>query len=218
MERFFILDKFNTYYDWRLILTEKDVTPAEVKTHYVELDGMSGTIDLTEALAGEVTYKDRKITAIFWTDYGTRRDREKLLRDIRVALHGKKIKIIEPDDTEHYFYGRVNISSIVNNLAYAEFTLEATCDPWRYALNDSERTIEVNSEDVVNMVVYNNGIKSLSPVIKVDGSVVLHFNGSVINLESGNYQITDIKLVQGANVIGVSGTGSVTLVYKEAEI
>ena len=46
--RFFILDKFNTWYDWRCTLTSKSVTPAEPKTNYVTIDGCSyleGTYD-----------------------------------------------------------------------------------------------------------------------------------------------------------------------------
>lgn len=218
MERYIILDKFNTWYDWRLILTSKDVTPPEPKTNYVSIDGMSGSLDLSEALTGEIHYNDRTVSATFLTDTGSRKDREKLLRDIRVALHGKKVKIIEPDDPDHYFYGRVVITAQSNNLAYAEFTIEAICDPWRYAINDSVRLINVNSQIVTDVVIHNNGVKTLSPVITVTGSVDITYNGVKTSLTAGNYKISDIKLKQGVNIIGVSGSGSVTFTYKEADL
>lgn len=217
MERYFVLDKFNTFYDWRLILTAKSVPDPEIKTHYVQLDGMSGSLDFTEALAGEVTYEDRTITATFWTDYGNRKDREKLLRDIRLALHGKKIKIVEPDDPEHYFYGRVSVKSFNNTLAYAELTIEAICDPWRYAVEETERYIEVTS-DVTNVIIYNNGAKTLSPIVEVNGSVNITCNGSSVPLTNGTFKVSTLKLKQGVNVIGVSGSGSVTFTYREADI
>ena len=104
MERYFKFDKFNTFTDWDLILTAKDVTPPEPKIYKVDIDGMDGTLDLSEALSGQVVYKDRTVSAKFWTDHGTRADRNYLLRRIRQAIHGKKVRIVEPDDPDHYLF------------------------------------------------------------------------------------------------------------------
>ena len=218
MERYFILDNFNTWYDWRLVLTSKDVTPPEPKTNYVELDGMDGTLDLSESLTGEIKYKDRTVSASFWTDEGTFKERSALLKNIVRTLHGKKIEIIEPDDPDHYFYGRVSVKSFNNILPYAEFTIEATCEPWRYAIEDSERIIEVDSQTVTNAIIHNNGVKTLSPIITVTGSVNITYNGVTTPLIYGTYKIPEIRLYQGTNVIGVSGNGSVTFTYKEADL
>lgn len=218
MERYFILDKFNTWYDWRLILTAKDIPDAEPKTNYVALDGMSGTLDLSEALTGEITYNDRNITASFWTNNGNRKEREKLLRDIRIALHGKKVKIIEPDDPDHYFLGRIKIKSSKNIIPYAEFSIEATCEPWRYSLDDTERIVDVNNQTITSVVINNNGVKTLSPVITVKGAVNIVYNGVTTPLTDGSYKISDIKLRHGVNIIGVSGNGSATFTYKEADL
>ena len=217
MERFFILDKFNTWYDWRLILTAKDVTPPEPKTNYVNLDGMDGTLDLSESLTGEIAYNDRTVTASFWTNNGTRTEREALLREIRAALHGRKIKIIDPDDPDHYFHGRVKIKSVKNIVPYAEFSIEATCEPWRYANEESVRSVEVNDQ-TVSVVMSNNGVKTLSPTITVTGSVTISYNGSTVDLTAGAYRITDIKLYRGVNIVTVSGTGTVIFTYKEADL
>lgn len=219
MERYFILDKFNTWYDWRLICTSKDVTPPEPKTNYVDIDGMSGSLDLSESLSGEITYKDRSISATFWTDEGTRTDREKLIRDITVALHGKKIKIIEPDDPTHYFYGRVTIKATKNILPYAEISIEATCDPWRYAIDESVRKVDVNDSYTETSVVINNdGVKTVCPIISVSGKVKIIYNGTSETLSTGTYQNADIKLRHGVNIIGVSGVGSVAFTYREADL
>ena len=218
MERYFIFDKVNTWYDWDLLLTSKDTPEPEPKTNYVELDGLSGSLDLSEALTGEITYKDRTVSMSFWTDKGTRKDRERLLRNIRIALHGKKIKIIEPDDPDHYFLGRVSIKSSKNIIPYAEISLEALCDPWRYAIEDSVRTITVNSQNVINAIIRNNGVKTLRPTITVTGSVDLTYNGVKTTLTAGTYTISNIKLTHGFNMIGVSGNGSVTFTYKEADL
>lgn len=218
MERYFILDKFNTWYDWHLIITAKDIPDAEPKTNYINLDGMSGSLDLSEALTGEITYSDRTISATLWTDYGTRKDREALLQKIVSSLHGKKIKIIEPDDPDRYLYGRVIIKSKVNTLAYAELTFEAICDPWRYSLNEITRTITVNSSKLTNMVIRNNGVKTLNPVFTVTGSVNLDTPDIYAPLTEGTYKLSGVKLRQGVNIIGVSGNGSLTITYQEADL
>lgn len=218
MERFFILDKFNTWYDFGLILTAKNITPPEPKTNYVDIDGMSGTIDLTESLTGETTYNDRTISASFWTDKGNRKDRDILLRKIITALHGKKIKIIEPDDTEHYYNGRLILKSYENNLAYLEFSIEITAEPWRYRNFETERYIEVNSTEVSKVVIHNSGVKSLSPTIEVDGDIDILHEGVKTSLSTGNYKISSVKLKPGTTVIGVSGNGSATIRYRECDL
>lgn len=220
MERYFILDKLNTWYDLRLIVTAKTISDAEPKTNYISLDGMSGSLDLSEALTGEITYNDRTITATFWTDNGNRKDRETLLRKITASLHGKKIKIIEPDDPDHYFYGRVKITSKINHLAYSEFTIEAICEPWRYAIDEIVRRVDVDSlTTTTDVVISNNGVRTLSPSITVTGSVIITYNGQKTStLTDGTYKIPDIKLYQGVNIVGVSGYGSATFSYREADL
>ena len=217
MERAFIIDKFNTFNDWRLILTAKSVTPPKPKTNYVSIDGMSGTLDLTESLTGEVTYNDRTVSASFLATEGAFKDRSKLIRDIVSKLHGKKVKIIEPDDTEHYFYGRVTVKNINNDKAYGKIDLEAVCDPWRYSINDSVRRVEVNSK-TVEVVINNNGAKTLSPEITVTGTVDITFNNGEVSLTDGNYKVSDLRLYAGVNIISGSGKGVVTFTYKEADL
>lgn len=217
MERAFIIDKFNTFSDWRLILTAKSVTPPQAKTKYVSIDGMSGSLDLSEALTGEITYNDRTITASFLVSEGTYKERDRLIREIVSKLHGKKVKIIEPDDTTHYFYGRVTIKNTTNDKAYGKIDLEAVCEPWRYSINDSVRRVELNN-NTVEVVINNNGVKTLCPEITVSGSVNLTFKGGQVSLTYGSYKISDLRLYPGVNIIKVSGMGDITFTYKEADI
>lgn len=219
MERYFILDKFNTWYDWRLILTGKEITPPEPKTNRVDIDGMSGTLDLSESLTGEVAYKDRTISATFWTDEGTRKDRERLLSEISIALHGKKIKVVEPDDPDHYFYGRVVIKSRKNILPYAEFTIEITCDPWRYAIEETVRRIYLNSPTPRNLVINYNGVKTVCPEITTTGLIWVVIDGVTSKLTaSDSYKIANLKLKHGVNTITAFGMGYFSLTYREATL
>lgn len=217
MERAFIIDKFNTFLDWRLILTAKSVTPPQAKTKYVSIDGMNGTLDLSEVLTGEITYNDRTVSASFVLTEGSFNERNGILREIVNRLHGKKVKLIEPDDPTHYFLGRVTIKILKNQLPYGEISLEAVCDPWRYSINDSVRRVEVNDQ-TIDIVINNNGAKTLSPEITVTGSVNISFNNGNVSLTDGTYKISDLRLYAGVNIINVSGEGVVTFTYKEADL
>lgn len=218
MERYFLIDKYNTYSDWDLILESKSIPKAEANTKYVTLDGMSGSLDLSESLTGEVSYKDRTISMTFFTNYGKRKDREDLIQGIAEAIHGKRVKIIEPDKPDFYLMGRPKIKSYSNNLAYASLTIEADCDPWSYALTETVRRVDLNGSDVTELVFNNRGVKTVCPEIKVTGAVKVIYRGVETSLVNGTYKISDIKLRQGSTVIGVSGTGSITFTYREATL
>lgn len=216
MRRFFIIDKFNTWYDWRLTLTAKDVAPAEPKTNYITLDGVSGSLDCTEALTGRVEYNDRTVTASFMCSEGTLQDRQRVFRQIIAALHGRKVRLIEPDDPEHYFLGRVKIKNPVQHSAYMEFTMEAICDPWRYAVNESERRVPVAG--AVDAVIRNDGTREVCPVLTVEGSVTISTGEGTATLTAGQYKITELRLRPGVNILGLSGSGAVTFTYTEADL
>ena len=217
-ERSFWFGEYNTWKHWNCILTQKDITPPEPKTNYVELDGMSGSLDLSEALSGEVTYHDRVITATFWTCTGNYQDRARLLREIMCILCGRRMRIIEPDSYNGFYYGRVRVTSITNTQAYAEFSIEALCDPWLY---DEFQRIEyrIALEDGTNeWAYYNWGVKTVCPEIEVEGNVILTCNGITTEATTGRYKITTFKLFPGENTILVSGQGTVTLTVQEATL
>lgn len=216
MKRAIIFDKYNTWFDWGLLLTAKTVSDPEPKTNLIQLDGMSGSLDLSEALTGGIEYDDRTLTASFSISEGTVQERAALLAQITATLHGQKVSIIEPDDPEHYLVGRVKVKGKTNTLAYATIDIEATCEPWRYAIRATERRVDVNGG--IDVVLRNDGTKTVCPVITVTGTVSITDNGVTTELTEGSYKITDIRLRHGANVVGLSGSGSVTFSYREATL
>lgn len=218
MERYFVLDNTNTYLDWNLLITSKEITPPELNTNYVEIGGMSGSLDLSEALTGEITYKDCTISASFWTDHGSRNDRAVLIQNITRTLHGRKIKIIEPDDPNHYMIGRVKIGQYENVIAYSTINMEFICEPWKYAIAESERIVSCDATRRIECVINNNGIKTLCPDVVVTGDITLSVGDDSIVLTTGKYKLSDLKLYRGANIVGVYGFGTVRFIYREADL
>lgn len=219
MERYFIFGNYNTWTDWGLILTQKeDIDPPDVKTNYVDIDGMSGSLDLSEALSGEPTYEDRTISASFCACEGTYEERRALIRSITAVLHGRKMKIMEPDDPDHYFYGRVRIKNVTHTVPLSELSVEAVCDPWRYELYETVHTIDVGSETPVDVLLYNTGSKTACPDITVSGQVTFTCCGITSEATDGSYKVTTFKLYSGENIIQVSGRGTLTLSYRRADL
>lgn len=215
-EREFWFNNYGTWSHWGFYLTKKDVTPPEPKTNLIELDGMDGALDLSEALTGEVTYHNRIITATFWSCQGTYDDRTRQLDSITASIHGRKMEIHEPDDPHHYFYGRVRVVSQKNTRAYAEFSIEAVCDPWRYTRTEYTPNIEVSSTEPVEWSFHNWGQKTICPEITVEGEVAFTCNGVTSEATTGQYKITTFKLFPGSNIILVSGNGTISLRFREA--
>lgn len=208
--------EYNTWQDWRLFTTKLEIDPPEVKTNYIELGGANGTIDLTEALSERPVYKDRTIKATFWTRQGDRQEREQLLAQVTAAIHGRRLKIRVPDYDGGYFLGRITVKRIIRQNAYTEFDLEAVCDPWRYDNEETVTTYTVDGDSEVSL--YNYGVATLCPDITVTGTITFTCNGVTTRASDGSYKVATFKLFEGENIIGLSGSGTLTLKYRRATL
>lgn len=102
-------DNKHSYREWGLMLRETPkITSPEPKTHYVDIPGAHGMLDLTEMLTGKVQYKNRKITMEYVTLAG-RGDWPAIYSDILTELQGQLKQITLDDDPQHYYTGRVTV-------------------------------------------------------------------------------------------------------------
>lgn len=99
----------HSFWDWGLMLRQSPkITSPEPKTHYVDIPGAHGSLDLTELLTGKVQYKNRKITMEFVTMAG-RDDWSAIYSDILTELQGQLKQITLDDDPLCYYTGRVTV-------------------------------------------------------------------------------------------------------------
>lgn len=121
----------HSYYDWGLMLAAAPkITSPEPKTHYVEIPGMHGSLDLTELLTGKVQYKNRKITLDFVTLAG-REDWSARYSDILMQLQGQLNEITLDDDPLHYYKGRVTVGDPVRKGKVIEISMTAEVEPFK---------------------------------------------------------------------------------------
>ncbi len=206
---------YHTGRDWDLILSAKSLTPPEVKTNYIKVDGRDGDLDLSEALTGEVRYESRSAVFEFTMTEGSYLDREQLGTDILRIVHGRRHRIILDDDPDHYLEGRCTVTDFSNTAAYGSLTIEAICDPWRYSVLDTVRVVDV-TPDKQELVCINTGGKTVVPEFQITGSVLIEFDTGSVSLDDGTYKVPEIKFKTGPNLLTLSGTGSIRITYKEA--
>ena len=219
-KRKIIIGTYDTAIEGLWTLTGWTFSRAEANEEYANIPG-HGPLDLSTALTdGEPYYGSREFEAILESSEGSRLEREERINQMVNKLDGWRFNIILPDDTLHYVNGRVRVEKIYNDLVHASVRISATCDPWRY--NNSQTVVGLTASGTEKTVsLINNGRLSVVPTIKVTGgSATLKFtsNGEsrTWNLSAGEYILADIYLKTGASPLTYSGTGTITLTYREA--
>ncbi len=104
-----MFDTKHSYWNWKLMLkTAPKISSPQPKTHYVDVAGAHGSLDLTEMLTGKVQYKNRKIEMEFVTMAG-REEWSAIYSDILNSLHGQLKEIRLDDDPLSIYTGRVTV-------------------------------------------------------------------------------------------------------------
>lgn len=214
MARGITFGEFNTVDDWGLYMSAKKVLMPAPKTTYISVPGRDGDIDMTEALDGIVHYDDRQAAFTFELLDGTVPERIEQISEITKALHGKSLQIVDQDDyPDYYLNGRVTVGEIKHNKAYSTLRVSAVCRPWRYSKMIKSKTIVLSSL-ARTIVIDNRGDMPVHPTLTVTGSLVLEYGGTTTTLEAGTYTLS-AQFVSGVNTIKVSGSGSVTIAFRE---
>ena len=121
----------HSYWDWGLMLTKTpEISSPEPKTHYVDIPGAQGSLDLTEALTGKVQFKNRTLTL----EFITKADRENwsaIYSDILSELHGQFKEISLDDDPQHYYKGRVKVSDPVRDNKHVTVKMTVEVEPFK---------------------------------------------------------------------------------------
>ena len=219
-KRKIIIGTYDTALEGLWTLTAWNLSKAVANESYADVPGHNGQIDLSTVLTdGEPYYKNREFEAVLESSEGSRLVREERINQMVNKLDGWRFNITLPDDPDHYISGRVRVERLYNDLAHASVRVSATCDPWRY--NNSETVVGlVATSTEQTAALINNGRRAVVPTIKVSGSASVKFKvGQEVRtwaLSAGEYTLPDIYLKSGSAPLTYSGTGEITLTYREA--
>lgn len=132
-------DSKHSYWDWGLMLHKPpEITAPEPKTHYVDIPGAHGSMDLTEALTGKVQFKNRTLTLEFITRAG-REEWSALYHAILTELHGRMKEITVDDDQMNSYKGRVTVGEPVwVNAKTVTVKITAEVEPFMKSIEGTE--------------------------------------------------------------------------------
>ena len=196
--------------DWNIVLTKSDITPPKVKTSIVNIKGADGILDLSEALNGDVIYDNRDIKLTF--SLMDMREYSTLISKISNAIHGKKVKLRFTIDDEYYYEGRAQISQWESSKNIGKIVVNVNADPFKYRLYETSNTFSLNGKEQV--VHLQNDRMRVSPTLKVSGEITITYDKITHTLKEGEYQLVDLSLKEGDNVIKLNGNGSVNISYR----
>lgn len=227
----------NTWDDWHLIPSSRPLfLPPDVKTNYVDIPGTDGHADITEALTGEVLYKNRQGSIEFYVANGYQ-EWEYLYSEIMNYLHGQKMRAYLEDDPGFYYEGRFSVSKwesnkyrstivIEYNVAPYKMDMFSSAEDWLWDPFDFEigiireyNDIRVNGRVVLPVV---GGRKSTIPnfIVTLDNSanpILLSWSKDTsrnFSLYNGTQKMPDIKIKDETVELYFDGKGVVTVDYR----
>lgn len=191
-------DEYNSWDEWHMIPTGRPsvVTPAMVE-NTVDVPGMNGSLDLSEALTGYPFYENRSgsFSFMFLNGYGNWVER----RDAIIKkLHGKWMKVTLLDDPDYYYEGRITVGDWTTNKDMSSIDINYNFKP--YATNRY-------MTEVVSVEITAGGTETIE--LDLDGidtpvtAVFKYTGGDTSNVLSMNF--TNTELSYTANNVTIRG-------------
>ena len=206
----------HSFDELNLVLAPFTPSPAIPKTNYIEIAGADGSLDLTEA-HGEVKYKDREFKFSFTVNPSDAKTFDEKVTEVSNALNGKKCKITFDRDSDYYWIGRCIVDEYAQDRNLKQISVKATVKPYKLKQSETIATYTLSSTE--KTVTLTNGRKSVVPEITcTNNNTVLVFGDITKTIGAGTHKFLDIQFKQGANVLKMSGSGTITFKYQEAEL
>ena len=202
---------FHSYRDLHLLMTSKEIGAPEVKRHTIDIAGADGELDFTDYF-GEPKYQNAQHRFTF-ESIQPRNEQLQQFTDIKNAIHGKKGRIILDDDPSFFYVGRCFVSKYTNEKNIGKITVECDCEPYKYMITQTAIYQAVNGTVEVPLI---NGRKRAMPEVKIttEGTLNIVFNGNIWDLGAGSYTLPELELVEGTNIVTVTGTGTITFTWQ----
>lgn len=226
---------YHSYRDWGLYLKEVDLGLPPAKTAYIDVPGMDGQLDVTEAQNGGVVFGQRTLKFTFdargcnYSDWAT------LISTIATAIQGQKLKIVLDTDASYAYEGRCEVETTKSNEVLAEIVITCTCGPYKndYIYEDGNWLWDpfsfvdgvIRKANVYTIATSGQQVELIGFVrnepleIIVTGSVTkvsATVDGATVsfNLQAGRNIVTTIPIEYGRQTLTFTGTGTVKIIQR----
>lgn len=197
--------------DLNLLLTGKEIGAPEVKRQTIEIAGSDGELDFTDFF-GEPKYANVQHQFTF-ESIRPRNEQLSQFTDIKNKIHGKKGRIILDDDPSFFYVGRCSVSKYTNEKNIGKITVTCDCEPYKYKLQPTIMSVAVDGTQTITLT---NSRKRAVPTITTTADMTLSFGGGVWTNRAGTFTIPELELVEGENLVAVTGTGTISFTWQEA--
>lgn len=204
----------HSFYEWGLILSEKEIKAPKPKTIEFEVEGSDGVLDYTEFFGG-VKYENRQLSFKFYKANIVPDGFLALFSVVQNALHGKKLQVILDDDPAYFYYGRVTVDEWKANGRIGEITIEVDAQPYKQAVAETVVTRTVSSN--ANIVLENDQMPVV-PTITTTAEFLIDVGSFNDVYPAGTFQIPEVELGAGNNSIYVEGNGTITFRYRKGRL
>lgn len=122
-----------------LFPTMWDFPDPKVKRYAVSVPGLSGDIDLSDALTGDASFENVDGAISFRVLDSSKFD----FPAFRQTYHGKTVKFRKDTDPSYYRIGRMEITDDDRQDVLRGFAISVDADPFSYALTETTHTLQV---------------------------------------------------------------------------
>ena len=194
-------------------MSKKEIGAPSVKKAVVEIEGADGSIDYTDFFGGpkygDVTHKFTFSTIVPRNDFSTQ------YSNIKNALHGQKLRIVDDDDPGFYYVGRCYVSSFTSEKGIGQISIECECEPYKYKLQPTIMSVAVNGTEVITLT---NSRKRAVPTITTTAAMTFVLGDGSFAKGAGTFTIPEMELVEGENHVTVAGVGNITFTWQEGDL
>lgn len=202
----------HSFYDMGLLLKKyPEISPPSPVIKQIEVPGMDGLLDISKILTGYVLYKRRTIRMEF-SILGPREGWPEKHSEIMDALHGEEMEIVLDDDPEFCYTGRLIVEAFDPDKVTSGVTITADVEPYKTRMQTARRSIDVAGSHTATIECSRMPVV---PTITASTAMTMRFCGVAYPLSVGANVFDEVIMRRGKNVFEFTGTGSVTIEYRE---
>ena len=184
----------------------------------VTVPGANGALDLTSAISNYTLYDEREIIITFYAVDSKQRWADIWARVVGL-LHGQKMHIITDDDADWYWDAYCEVDSVESRKMVGLIAVKCTAFPYKKkVLKTTVSKTLTTGTNTINLA--NNRMEAIVKITNTAAITITEWNGTAVSiaLAAGTHTLPDHVLESGANVIKMTGTGTVTIEYQEGKL
>lgn len=186
-----------------LVVTSYDDGQPTPYTNLVDVPGRDGSLDLSEAVVGWPTYKDRTIkVTLALADASDWRGLSSVASALRSMVHGRRVTLSVSWDPGHTYSGRASVSGVTLHDLQEEIELTVVAGPYR---DGGLTVLRISAAGGVTLRL-PTGDAHVQPTVEVARKTVLSADGHDWTLQPGSWKLDDFWLGPGYDTIAIDTT------------